>query len=1052
MSTSMKNFSNSSSSMSSGSAPGCCPNCPGPTVPHHCGLIVPSDKGKASGKGKGKDQCKGKGLSKGEGKGKNLSKGEGKGKGDACESNKAFKGSSRGFLQEQHETVIAFGFDTANANFSLRGAFLGQGGQNIRYISEETGVRIHLEGPIADRDASCRDDVRASSNQIRIVGRNSVDLDKAKRLICDLLGAVKEDYEKWCAKQKEKTNGTAESTLRQPRGARAQVQAAVEEHLAQAQQLKEDAARLREEAASKEVKETLGRLQKEIKEKSVTAKNLCQEVIGLKQSSCWDCDALREAAVAAKTAAGDAKEKKDTYAQRTALESAEAYWQALEAWRAQPKEHEGSCEKLATLRTVQAEAKQLQDERLALLTEQQRLSKLAAEAQRTSSMREQAAVLLTQSKGGGVSGSGSDRMSGCCALYPMGACPFSAESCPRGRHGEPPAATEDTVFARITRAKLRLLQQKWSDAGGHGQVEDAWQVRNPRLEFLFRATECGFNEALRCSSDAIDAWHGSAEENVFSIAINGFDPKRRCGQVYGAGEYFAKDPNVSIAYAKGGAFMFLCKLLLGEDEQDHTWVSSQKYYVIKQREGRVQALPLFVVRFKRSSGPLSQRLKSLEEQDCDNSTALAGWQRGGLQPEPARRNAGMVAKFTRHLWLGWLAPQLCMRNDDAVQEDVEKFLEGYEVAEVIPERNGARIGAFVLLRKEIDQATFKAIAARRYHGQFRISVDDQQPNNPACVGQMCPRLTGPSKYCRGWNLHGHSKWQWGCPFEHPENLRPTHGATFSLEEVAKGTAKFDEIESDLLRSSPFQSADGGVGQPQIVRVQRVVNDPLSKIYEERRGFLHDKHGFVVEKELWHGTNCKALPELLTHGLQPPSDTEPCDACPQSGGKSLCTTLCGTDCRHCSAISSGCCKKHRWNKCHMYGLGVYLADLAQKSHRYVRRPTHATDSLQGTAGPFGCRRAPVYSMIRCRVCLGNPYLIEGNLLKADAMHDMCWCQDPTDMLESNSEEWNVSKGHDSYFIRGLTGAQKAGLGVYNNEYVVFHPYQILPLYQVDYVLK
>merc|ERR1712093_748143 len=45
---------------------------------------------------------------------------------------------------------------------------------------------------------------------------------------------------------------------------------------------------------------------------------------------------------------------------------------------------------------------------------------------------------------------------------------------------------------------------------------------------------------------------------------------------------------------------------------------------------------------------------------------------------------------------------------------------------------------------------------------------------------------------------------------------------------------------------------------------------------------------------------------------------------------LCTTLCGTDCSH-------CCKEHKWGKCHMYGLGVYLADLAQKSHRYVREP-------------------------------------------------------------------------------------------------------------------
>lgn len=46
---------------------------------------------------------------------------------------------------------------------------------------------------------------------------------------------------------------------------------------------------------------------------------------------------------------------------------------------------------------------------------------------------------------------------------------------------------------------------------------------------------------------------------------------------------------------------------------------------------------------------------------------------------------------------------------------------------------------------------------------------------------------------------------------------------------------------------------------------------------------------------------------------------------------------------------------------------------------------------------------------------------------------------------------MARGHDAFFVRGLSGAQKAGLGVFNNEYVVFQPYQILPLYRVDYVL-
>merc|ERR1712139_217064 len=89
--------------------------------------------------------------------------------------------------------------------------------------------------------------------------------------------------------------------------------------------------------------------------------------------------------------------------------------------------------------------------------------------------------------------------------------------------------------------------------------------------------------------------------------------------------------------------------------------------------------------------------------------------------------------------------------------------------------------------------------------------------------------------------------------------------------------------------------------------------------------------------------CKALPELLTHGLQPPADTKPSDSCPKSGGKGLCTTLCSSSCRHCRT-------PHAWDKCHMFGLGVYLADLAQKSHRYVREPELREVPVTASSGP------------------------------------------------------------------------------------------------------
>ena len=92
---------------------------------------------------------------------------------------------------------------------------------------------------------------------------------------------------------------------------------------------------------------------------------------------------------------------------------------------------------------------------------------------------------------------------------------------------------------------------------------------------------------------------------------------------------------------------------------------------------------------------------------------------------------------------------------------------------------------------------------------------------------------------------------------------------------------------------------------------------------------------------------------------------------------------------------------------------------------------------------------VYSLFFCRVCLGNPYLIEGDLLNASSMHDFCWCQDPTEKLESLAEEWNLSRGHDSFYVKGRKGRQRINLGVSNSEYVVFHPYQVLPLYRIDY---
>merc|ERR1712061_113876 len=116
-----------------------------------------------------------------------------------------------------------------------------------------------------------------------------------------------------------------------------------------------------------------------------------------------------------------------------------------------------------------------------------------------------------------------------------------------------------------------------------------------------------------------------------------------------------------------------------------------------------------------------------------------------------------------------------------------------------------------------------------------------------------------------------------------------------------------------------------------------------------------------------GTNNNILDTLYQHGLQPPSDVRASDNCPKSGNKGLCTTLCNNDCKYCT-------EKHEWDRCRMYGLGIYLADLAQKSHRYVSQP----ETVEG-----GRRR---YRMIICSV-LGRAFKVEGHLRCAEAMHDV-----------------------------------------------------------------
>lgn len=125
--------------------------------------------------------------------------------------------------------------------------------------------------------------------------------------------------------------------------------------------------------------------------------------------------------------------------------------------------------------------------------------------------------------------------------------------------------------------------------------------------------------------------------------------------------------------------------------------------------------------------------------------------------------------------------------------------------------------------------------------------------------------------------------------------------------------------------------------------------------------------------------------------------------------------------------------------------AFAAAGAEFEMRLETRADGEWERARGTA-------CTVYTMLRCQTNLGSPYLIEGSLLRGDAMHDVCRPTDPSDFLDHCPEEWDHRRGMTAYFAKGQGYATKAGHQVMNNEYIVFHPYQVWPRYVVKYTLE
>ena len=159
----------------------------------------------------------------------------------------------------------------------------------------------------------------------------------------------------------------------------------------------------------------------------------------------------------------------------------------------------------------------------------------------------------------------------------------------------PKTPSQKSVVRRLEKTELRIVRN--SIPSRSYSVTNAWALSNPQLEYEFRESEHILRDRLGGATqvEMLRAFHGTAESNVISIMKFGFDPNRRCGQAYGEGEYFARDPEVAVGYAAGSPYLLVCDLLLGKRGDDFKYEEGIGYYVINQRAGMVLCLPRYIV-------------------------------------------------------------------------------------------------------------------------------------------------------------------------------------------------------------------------------------------------------------------------------------------------------------------------------------------------------------------------------------------------------------------------------------------------------------------------
>jgi len=984
-----------------------CPNCPGPSVPHRC--VFATAKQNLSRANTTIAQSR-REVGKGQ-----FGKGQGKGKGKRQ-------------VEEQLRTELQVFKGEVNAEYSARGILLGKGGENIKHISEESGLRILLEGD--------------TMKTMRLVVVGPLPHSFALKMMKDLVEFVNEDYKEWVARRPTVVEN--QSLQRRPlQGRRECTKIEVD-----TSDLPADLSmrgRLLGKGGDhfKRISQITGSsltLMGDEKSQNSSDSSLCIQVSGPSGQSHDDAvkmarelmdkaraDLVRLAGrTEMQRALGQARREAEKEAARLQCEQMELQAEAKEKARLcrQLQKELRSSKQIPLMndemRGIAKQAQSSADPYLFWNALEERRKTVEAEMpQETMAAFKEAAHAANSAEQKIL-----ENVKARIMAQKTASQVFSMST--RRSQGPP---SEGVTIERASASDLALMRKLWKERQGNGEVVAAWSVDNPLRAWNFFERRSELEQVLGRAPDELEGFHGSNPQNYLPIVQNGFRSDLRSGQVYGSGEYFAKSPSVSVGYCRGGEYMLVCRLCLGvkssspaNRDGDHIWVPSANYYVISSP---AQILPVFIIKFKNSA--------TLRSPELEAALSAQFWSTKAQEKVlslPPPRPCMMSRETATVLWMGLMYAH---NSDEQLESDVRVFLgrhaSDYTVDMKVQIVRGTFKKAHAVLSKPIPRDLVHQLNTFLFNEngvEHNICVEDAA-GSPA---QRCPKFI--AKYCRGQNL----RFTHPCWCSHPP--RATDTAQYTLENINLNGAKGNEIASKFMASGPFHD-----GSPKIVAIKVIKNDTLSGLHEEYRRYLAEKHREEPKnRELYHGTNNNICETLYQHGLQPPSDTQASDSCPVSGGKGLCTTLCNNDCQHCT-------KKHEWNRCHMYGLGIYLADMAQKSHRYVSQH-------QKIGGRKRCR------MIVCSV-LGRAFKVEGHLKCANAMHDVPTVRSlSADEVDSMIEPCRKSfesddkltiqtpaEKCDMMFVQGLGSRVSPGFSVVNSEYIAYHPHQCLPKYEITY---